>query len=840
MIKKVGYIFLVWFFAFDAYAQEADQKILLEEILFNVEKKHDVSFTYIDENVRGIRLLKPSDNLSLKETLDYLELNTDLKFKILNDRFIAITKIKSSKSQEICGYVKDFFSKDGVENVLVRSGGNYVVTNENGFFEIAGISRDSLITFSLMGYETARKKTSLLMQVDCPDVFIRPTVISLPEIVISNYLTVGINKKADGSFVVDTEELGTLPGLIDPDVLQIAQALPGVQSIDESVSDINVRGGTNDQNLVRWNGIRMYQTGHFFGLISAFNPYLTDKITIIKNGTSAFYGSGVSSTILIESEDEITEEFSGAAGINMISADMYLKIPLTTNSSIQVSSRRSTTDLIATPTYNEYFNRVFLNTEITDPANQVNTVLASNENFYFYDISARYLHDFENRDKLRISFLTVYNDLEYLENAVVNNNIESRTSTLQQQNIAAGIAFSHFWSDKVKTNTNLYLSSYNLSSLNFDILKEQRLDQGNEVLDLGLSINTQWLVSDLIDFSAGYQLNEIGITNYDEINNPSFSRSVKEVGLIHSVFLEGYYVSSNDKTFVITGLRMNHYNKVNQLTIEPRLSINQKISNYFSLEILGEIKSQTTAQVIDFENDFLGVEKRRWILSNGEDVPLATSKQGSVGFNYNKKGFLINLEAYHKFVEGITSSSQGFQNQFQFIREEGQYTSAGFDVLVNKKFGGKFNSWLSYSYSENTYKFNEFVPSEFPSNLDIRHIFKFGSSYATERFEASIGLNWRTGKPYTPALLALDQLRIIYGEPNSLYLGNYFRVDASLKYNFEVNKRVKGELGTSFWNITNNKNILNTYYRVNSEDELQLVEEFALGFTPNVMLRLSF
>jgi hypothetical protein len=39
-----------------------------------------------------------------------------------------------------------------------------------------------------------------------------------------------------------------------------------------------------------------------------------------------------------------------------------------------------------------------------------------------------------------------------------------------------------------------------------------------------------------------------------------------------------------------------------------------------------EFKNQTTTQIIDFEDDFLGVEKRRWVLVNNEDIPIATSK----------------------------------------------------------------------------------------------------------------------------------------------------------------------------------------------------------------------
>ena len=101
---------------------------------------------------------------------------------------------------------------------------------------------------------------------------------SLEEIVITNYLTSGITKLNDGSLTIKPKTFGILPGLIEPDVLQTIQAIPGIISTDETVSNINVRGGTHDQNLLLWDGIKMYQSGHFFGLISAFNPHTTKRI----------------------------------------------------------------------------------------------------------------------------------------------------------------------------------------------------------------------------------------------------------------------------------------------------------------------------------------------------------------------------------------------------------------------------------------------------------------------------------------------------------------------------------------------------------------------------------
>jgi hypothetical protein len=58
--------------------------------------------------------------------------------------------------------------------------------------------------------------------------------------------------------------------------------LYGVESTNESIANINVRGGTNDQNLMLWDNIKMYHSGHFFGLISAYNPNVTNKITVSK------------------------------------------------------------------------------------------------------------------------------------------------------------------------------------------------------------------------------------------------------------------------------------------------------------------------------------------------------------------------------------------------------------------------------------------------------------------------------------------------------------------------------------------------------------------------------
>ena len=102
---------------------------------------------------------------------------------------------------------------------------------------------------------------------------LRPSIMSnWIEVIVYKFLTTGLIKETDASITMNTAEFGILPGLIEPDILQTVQALPGIKSIDETVSDINVRGGTNDQNLILWNGIKMYQSGHFFWVDFCLQP----------------------------------------------------------------------------------------------------------------------------------------------------------------------------------------------------------------------------------------------------------------------------------------------------------------------------------------------------------------------------------------------------------------------------------------------------------------------------------------------------------------------------------------------------------------------------------------
>jgi hypothetical protein len=70
--------------------------------------------------------------------------------------------------------------------------------------------------------------------------------------------------------------------------------------------------------------------------------------------------------------------------------------------------------------------------------------------------------------------------------------------------------------------------------------------------------------------------------------------------------------------------------KIDKLIIEPRINIRQQVSKQFALKLEGNLKIKPPLKSSILKTIF-GVEKRRWVLVNNEDIPIATSKQSSLG-----------------------------------------------------------------------------------------------------------------------------------------------------------------------------------------------------------------
>lgn len=820
--------------------QNTSQKIPLKEIIPLLENHFEIRFSYREQDVENILISPPPQDLTLKEVLMLLERQSGLKFKILDERYIAITT--SPKIINFCGKISDAETNEPLPGATVQTidQSETTISDMDGRFTLRSVKAGEQVKIRFLGYHDKIVEALSTSEEKCEPVLMDPSVFSLRETVVINYLTAGISKKKDGSIHINTDRFGTLPGQVEPDVLQTVESLPGVESVNETVSNINIRGGTSDQNLVLFDDIKMYLTGHFFGLISALNPNLTKDVTVVKNGTSSSLNDGVSGTIDIRSEDELVGKFSGGAGLNLVSADAFLQVPVTEKFEIHVSGRKSINELIDTPTYDNFFSRTFQDSEIS--LNPENDNL-QDSNFSYYDTSLKALYDLNQDHKFRFSLVQIYNNLDYTEYA--NTSEASRQSSLVQNNLALGGNWRANWSENFSTEIISYLSQYKLEALNFTVKTDQRLMQENDVLETGLKLNTTTKLNSHFNFLNGYQFYEVGVSNIERLNNPFFSSTIKNVVRSHSLYSELKYLGNT--TYIRGGFRINYISKFEETIIEPRLSFNQKLGKYFSFKLLGEFKSQTTSQIIDLQEDFLGVENRRWILADQETYPIIKSKQVSSGIDFKRSGWYLDVEGFYKKVEGISTSNQGFQDQNEFIRTSGSYNVKGFEVLVNKK-AGDLNAYINYTFGKNDYTFKELNPKTFPNNFDITHSLSVAANYSYRDFKFSAGGHVRSGKPYTEPVTGDETRRegnnwvVNYSDPNAENLPSFVRMDLSASYSFDLSNSGKLQLGLGVLNLLNRENIINRYYRIDSEDNQKAIEinNKSLGFTPNASIKFTF
>ncbi len=839
--KQYHFLFCLFFYVLNLLGQDKGKAVSLNKIIIDIEQQHQVSFNYLEENIAGLQLMPPKRSLSLDQKLEYLTQSTNLSFENIDNKFINIHKNKEL-TQKICGYVFSATDKKPIENANISLNNKaQVKTDYNGYFECIKTNTNTLLV-SHIGFLSKKVSADNSDPKNCFQIVLEPEITELKEIKASAILASGISKNTDGSFEIKPKKFGILPGLIEPDALQAMQQIPGVNSIDESVSSINVRGGTHDQNLFLWNGIRMFQTGHFFGLISVFNPNLAHTISIYKNGSSAFFGESVSSVVDISSTPETTEKNSFGAGINMINADVYGKYNLSKKSFIEISARKSITDFVETPTYKEYFNKVFQNTTITDFAQNQNVDYQSDKKFGFYDATFKYAQKIGEKDQIILDLITIQDNLEVFQSATAYDIYRSENNTLRQQNYGGNLSWKRNWNSFNTTKINIYNSSYELLGNQRTSIGNQLVIQENTVNNNGINLENQHILNSKFSLNDGYQFNEIGVTNLERVSNPDFFRKVKDVLRTHALIVEGKYNDTISRIYFKAGTRLNYIENFKKFIIEPRIQFNYGINKNLHFELLGELKNQNSQQIIDLQKDYFGIEKRRWIIANNTSIPIQRSKQLSLSLFYKKNDWLLDIENFYKRVNGITTSSQGFQNQLEFVRTTGDYEVLGTEILVQKKMN-HFLTWFSYTFNNNNYDFPNYEFQRFPNNFELIHTVSWAVMYEKNNFKIALGTKWTSGKPITsPDVSQIDfsDPVLVYHKPNNTNLHVFSQVNLSSTYKWESVKGIQYKIGISILNILNRKNEIGEYYRISSlTNSIEEVETFALQRTPNMSFRVS-
>lgn len=817
----------------------------LRDYLSQLSEKHSVEFSYLDQVIENEFIEGDiAQHSSLKEILSWLENTTRLRFERIRDDYVVVRPFSSSDMVSLCGYVTDYSNEPLIGATVSYTLNDGGFTDESGYFKFDSIPYGARLTIRSIGYLTKYLNVKDLSFITCNRFKMGESVSVLEEVVISDYLAAGIHK-SQNQVTIDPDELKTLSGLVEPDILESIQQVPGVNSPYETAAGLHVRGGLPDQNLVLWNGIKTYNQGHFFGMISAFNPYITDKVTFIKSGTSARYGDRVSSVIDISTNQKPVERISGGVGTNMLYADGFLTLPVISSKlSLQLSARRSFTDLLETFTYNQMADRVFQNTKISE---SISNDQQSNNRFFFNDFTSNMTWKVDANNQLTINTLYNRNDLDFQS---------ENTSTSQSYNdklLNANEGYAINWKNQssspfsfdVDVNYAKYILEYEFIISEADTTTNS--SKKNLVREAGARLNGSYQLNDESSLTFGYHYSNNRTQYAYETAGSSYNLVLDADNTTintHAGFIE--YEFENNILFINSGVRVNHYKELGKILFEPRLYIAKPLSEQISLSASGEYRTQVTSQIKESVVSDLSLENKVWALASSDRFPVIRSYQVTLGSDYSYNGWHINLEGYRKQVMDVTTLTFGYLNPQDNAFRVGDSRIFGADLFVKKRWMN-YETWASYSYvrTENSFiGLNNDRP--FPGSWNIEHTVRLTNNYNIRNWNFSIGWLWHTGKSYTEVTEEASEgpVSIFYGALNGNNLPIYHRLDCSVLYEFSAKRfdRIRYRVGLSVLNLYDRRNLLNREFRTTPSLDNELIDTkvYSLGITPNLVFRVFF
>ena len=819
--------------------------VKLADYLLELEQVYDVKFSYRPEDVEGQNLNLNQEIEGLGAHLDYIQSETGLWAQQIDRRYISLSRTSRSRSV-YCGQVLDGVSRLPMLGASIQVIGTAygTMTDENGKFFIDHTKLTGDLRVSYIGQKSLIVSADEIKNSFCPIFYSQSDPTTLETVSIGRFLTSGIVQRGQGNYLINTKGFGLLPGQTQNDALWFAQALPGIQSANETVSTLNIRGGANDENNISWEGIRMYQYGHFFGLISAFNPFLSTELEVYKVNAPGEFRNFVSGTMNISSSDALPETSRYSFSINLLDTQFAAEIKANDKLGIKLAGRTSYNRWLPTPLYDSYFGRMFQDTEITN--NQSNIAYDQvdfKEQFYFLDVGGKINYRLSNKTKVKLAFMAIENHFEFTE---AQGPLE-KVNKLEQKSSVMGLFADHRWSEYQKTSAKISINQYSLDALNQEFFSSQTLKQDNEVLDLDSFVRHEVNLKNT-QFAATYNFNEIGITNRQEVNTPLFFSSQTKVLRSHMLHLHWKYRPTNKPISFSVATRVSHYPKWSQTLVEPLLRSRYKLSDAQSLSLSYEQQHQAISQRVDLQSDFLGIEKRRWALADGNTKPIRQGSQWNLGWQYQNMDFGLNASLFYKNVSNLSAESQLFQNQFQFERALGGYQITGLEFSGQKNLG-PLDLWMSYTWGQNNYSFEDFSPSEFPNNIDITHQIKWALNAEVKRVKLSLGGQWHSGLPYTDTsgTLEINELGAYipqYEDPNERRLMPYFRMDFAAEYSWWTQNTTEYRINLGLLNITDQENILGRRFRgelnASGSPEISTINTYSLGFAPNIAVMINW
>ncbi len=731
----------------------------------------------------------------------------------------------------IAGYLHDIKTGEPLygASVVIEGTKTGVLSDQYGYYSLPIPKGRNIINIQSMGIRDTRRQLMVYAE-GRMNIDLQPQVVSLKNVTVSAERTSLVRGMQMGVQKIDIRSIKQVPVAFgETDILRVVMTMPGVKTIGEASTGLNVRGGASDQNLILFNDATIFNPSHFFGLFSAFNPEVVKDLQLYKSGIPAKYGGRLSSVLEVNSREGNKKEFTGSAGIGLLTSRINIEGPLVKDKSSFIFGARTTyANWLLNLLPNEYkksraaFNDANLNiTHEIDKQNSIYfTGYMSNDQFNLNNDTS---YHYGNRN-ISLKWKHVFNNKWYAIAASGYDGYNYDISSERNPYTAYKLSFdiNQYY---LKTHVNYFANAkhtiefgmnhllYKLHPGKYAALGNQSFIkpdemQAEQAVESAFYLSDKFTVSPDLSLEGAVRYTIFNSLGAQTVNNYASGVPKTENNILGtSSFNKGQFI----KTYHGPEIRVTARYVINE-TLSVKAGYNTQKQFIHVLSNTGAIAPTDI-----------------WKLSDPNIRP-QSGDQLSLGIYKNLKYNTIetSLEVYYKHMNDYLDYKSGavlvlnHHIETDVLATRGK--AYGIELLIRKA-TGKFNGWFSYTYARTLLQMNDNTQGApinkgvyYPANYDKPHDVTFvGNVRVSHRFSISLNTTYSTGRPIK---LPIGRFyyggaeRTVYSDRNQYRIPDYFRCDFSM--NIEGNHKVHQLFHNSFtigvYNLTAKKNPYSVYF----------------------------
>lgn len=570
--------------------------------------------------------------------------------------------------------------------------------------------------------------------------------------------------KQTGNIAVDIEQLKYAPLFAgEKDIFKFLQLLPGVSAGKDGMSGLLVRGGSNDQTLILYDDVPIYNQAHAYGILSIFSGETVQSAEVLKGYISPAYGSRLSAMTQIRTREGDRRNHRQSLTVGTLSLAGTLDGPIKRDKGSYLISARY------------FFPEAVL-------------AIADNDIRYgFNDITGKLTYDIHRNHTLSLG---VYSGDDHMKNKE-----DHAENGFGWGNTTASLRLESRWNDNLRSSVVAY----------YTYLQNR---QETEFKDDGFS---NWGKTTFKTHEFGARMTfdqrlsrvwslEYGATFSHQRFEPMHTKSIingqhKDRGYSSELLVSGALFLNNRFQWggwrADVGVRGAAYDNSEQTryAVEPRAQLSYDFGRDNAVWLSGTINSQALVQFnryyysmpIDFWTPFRdGRLQHAWQVSLGGRAKL-------------HENLTLSVEGYYKRMRNlplIYDSDDFLLSNGGFIYGTGR--AFGIEAMLQYQ-TERLSLTASYTYTDSRRRSDGVT---YPFEYDVLHDFNAFVSYDVvkrpgRKHTFSLNVAWRSGLPYR---LTNESYPDTDGNPiigitayPTMRMRNYFRADVS--YNMERRKR---------------------------------------------------